>query len=439
MKISGLRVSLMTMGLAAALHAMPASASTVSGALDLLNTYNAIVFGDMTSSSHTDGAVLVGGDLSASNVVFNMHSDANTAAAAAGTPAMTVIGNVTGSVQADGSAVVGGNLSSGASISVNGRGGVTLGGNVEEHASLSGNGNVYVGGDVKNASVTATGGDLSIGGKVTGNSTLTGNFNGTGNLYVGGTVSGSTSITANGGSKNLNVGTVPAGSTASQTLSGATTLISSAETTLQAYSRQLASLTANNDVSWNGSVLTFNATTADGNGVAVFDIAGTTLSYLSSASSFIFSLAQSVKEIIVNVTGVGANTLNINADVSTNGGDTVSAQVLGTNTIWNFSDATGEVNISSLFGGDILAAYADLTNTGNIEGTVVADSLTQLAEIHYDGQHVSTVPLPAALSLFAAALLLTGVGGLTARTRRREMRPSLSSSRFFKSVPSARS
>lgn len=66
------------------------------------------------------------------------------------------------------------------------------------------------------------------------------------------------------------------------------------------------------------------------------------------------------------------------------------------------------VNITAQFGGSVLALNADVTTSANFEGTLVAKSLIQNAEIHSQPSTFvapSAVPIPAAAFLFAPALL----------------------------------
>lgn len=349
-----------------------ASADTVS---DLINTYNAIVFGNLTSSSEVDGNVLAGGNVNGGN--YAIHYPATPAGTA-----LTVGGNLLGNINVNGLGLsVGGNIAT-SNLNLNRGGDVHVGGNVASNfnANFNGVGNLYVVNNVNSGvNVNANGGSAYIGGSVLGN------------------------VSANGG------GTLHTGSTApAATQPDIAGLIASAHDSLTTYSGQLAAMTADSSITQVGNKLVFNAA-AGSDGVAVFDITGASM--LNSASEFQFSL-NGATSLVINVTGIGANLLNIAANFL--GG---IATTLATNTIWNFTDAEN-INISRQFGGTILAALANLTNSGNLEGSVIVNNLIQNAEIHYNGPTtvVATTPLPAALPLFGAALMIFGL------KRRRSLR-----------------
>lgn len=361
MKINKLsRIAGAIMAIGALALPYQASAETPS---ELINTYNAIVFGNITSTSEVDGNVLAGGNVSGGNYAIHYPS------ISAGT-ALTVGGNLLGNVNVNGPGLsVGGNIAT-SNLNLNKGGDVHVGGNVA--SSFNGNGNLYVVNNVNSGvSVNANGGSAYVGGSVLGNV----NANGGGSLYTG--------------------SSVPAA-----TQPDIASLINSARDTLTTYSGQLASMTADSSITQSGNKLIFDAA-AGSDGVAVFDITGTSL--LNAASEFEFSL-NGATSVVINVTGIGANLLSIGANFL-NG----IATTLATNTIWNFTDAEN-INVTSQFGGTILAAMANLTTSGNIEGSVIVNNLIQNAEIHYNGPTavVATTPLPAALPMFGAALLMFG-------------------------------
>lgn len=362
-KISRVAGAFLTLGA----FAIPSQASA-DAVSDLINTYNVIVFGDITSYSEVDGNVLAGGNVSGGN--YAIHYPSIPAATA-----LTVGGNLLGNVNVNGPGLsVGGNIST-SNLNLNRGGDVHVGGNVASsfNANFNGNGNLYVVNNVNGGvSVNANGGSAYIGGATLGNV----NANGGGTLHTGSAVPAATQPDIAG-------------------------LVASAHDSLTTYSTQLAGLASDSSITQSGNKLIFDAQ-AGSDGVAVFDINGASL--LNSASEFEFSL-NGATSIVINVSGIGANLLNIAANFL--GG---IATTLATNTIWNFTDAE-EINIGAQFGGTILAAMADLTNSANIEGSVIVGNLLQYAEIHYNGPTtiVATTPLPAALPMFGAALVLFGM------------------------------
>jgi len=339
-------------GLAAS--ATNAQAASID-ATGLINTYNVIVFNNLTNTSHVDGSTLVGGN--ATGGIYAQHVNL------AGT-ALTVGNNLKGNVTLNGAGlIVGKNI---AASSVNGNGGGTY----------------YIGGNVSSGTVSANSSVVYIGGKVTS----------------GANVQNATKITTN---------SLLANQTATSTIAD----IAAAQTALSAYSSKLAKLATDSTITSNKyGLLTFNAAPG-ADGVAVFSI--TSAALLNNASEFAFSL-NGAKEVVINVSGIGASQLNLHANFLAG-----AAQQLGTNTVWNFVDAE-KINLNSQFGGTILAVLGNLTNNQNIEGTVIAKNLIQNGEIHYDGVNsnlVSAVPLPGAAMLFGSALL--GLGAFARRGRKR--------------------
>jgi hypothetical protein len=88
--------------------------------------------------------------------------------------------------------------------------------------------------------------------------------------------------------------------------------------------------------------------------------------------------------------------------------------------LWNFYDATS-LTFGTEFGGTVLAPFAAVTNNNAIDGTLVANSLTQNGEIHLDAYKgvipgAVATPEPSVLALFGAGL--AGFLFLAARRRR---------------------
>jgi choice-of-anchor A domain-containing protein len=334
---------------------------------ELLNAYNLIVLGDVTNNSHVDGKAYIGGN--AKGGEYNSHN----VSAGAGLPALTVGKNLTGSVN------------------INGAGGIAVGGNFAT-TNFNGNG----------------AGNAYIGGSWTGN----GNFGG--NVYLGGTRTGNGNV--NGGGQLFQNQTSPAFLANIPTAAGTTAI----QNTLTGYSASLDALTANSIVNVASGTATFTAA-PDASGLAVFDITNA-LAFFNSVNQITFDL-NGAKELIINVTGAGSNLINIAANFL--GG---SAQARSLDTVWNFIDATN-LKISNQFGGSVLALLADVTLNQNLEGTLVANSLTQNGEIHYNGANnylppphddappPGETPLPAGFPLF-----VTGLGALAWMARRKKQK-----------------
>jgi choice-of-anchor A domain-containing protein len=143
----------------------------------------------------------------------------------------------------------------------------------------------------------------------------------------------------------------------------------------------------------------FNASPV--NGVAVFDVTDPIL----SMAEFDFKL-NGAKTIIIDYIGT-ASSLSIGANFINS-----EAQLIGAETIWNFSNQNlASLNITSQFGGSILAPYTDLTNSANIEGGVFVDSLTQNGEIHSQPFNGS-IPTPEPSTLILLIVAGLGMGGL---------------------------
>lgn len=163
-------------------------------------------------------------------------------------------------------------------------------------------------------------------------------------------------------------------------------------------------------VTVSGNKATFNA--APVNGVAVFD--------LTSIDDQIFALGEYAFNLN-GATSVLFNSDNTNIRVGANflGG---SAQGIASSAIWNFYNASSVI-IDRTFGGTVLAPKASFSNLNgsNLEGSLVAASLTQRGEIHlgaYTGV-IPQVPEPATYAMMLGGLAMLGM----ARRRRGAARP----------------
>lgn len=333
-----------TVALAGVALAKPALADTLS-AQQLLGQFNTIVLGTLTSNSgETDGRAFVGGNLNGSTFSAGGHGVVSS-------PYNALI--VDGDVDTSNLAV--------------GGGGFNIGGSV--NGTLNGNG-------------ASAGTTSSIGKNVNGNVSL----NGT--LQVGGIK------TANG---NVNNAAVTYGAAVSTD-----PLPVSVFGTLNALSATLAGLAPTGTVTQSNGVLTFTAQQG-ATGTVIFNISA---SQLDEATAFSFDLGKA--QAIINVTGGGSITDNVNA--------TGNPQDL----LWNFGDATS-LDIVHGLEGTVLATDADVTISANMEGTLVAGDATLDAEIHSDPfagtlPDGGTTPVPEPAS---GAVVLAGLGMLAMLRRRR--------------------
>lgn len=181
-------------------------------------------------------------------------------------------------------------------------------------------------------------------------------------------------------------------------------------------SGELGALKANSAVTIAGNRATFNAV-PDAQGVAVFALSADQLKQFGEVQ---FNL-NGADTAIVNVSG---STIALDDNFL---GGTAN---LGEHVIWNFAQAE-TLNLSTAWGGSILAPKANATTGNYIQGSAVFGNLVQNGEMHlgtYRGGYTppkptpggpTPVPEPAPLMLF-----LLGGGGLAlaAQLRRRRAR-----------------
>lgn len=180
-------------------------------------------------------------------------------------------------------------------------------------------------------------------------------------------------------------------------------------------SRDMAHESANSVFSVQGNRGIFTATPG-GDGKAVFNISAADLDRIGEIS---FNL-NGADTAIVNVSG-GFVRLNDNFLGGTAG--------LGEHVIWNFPDATN-IDVSTAWGGSVLAPGAAAITRNYIQGSSVFGSLVQNGEFHlgtYTGGYVppatppdsggpKPVPEPSSWAMFLIGML--GLGVFVARRRR---------------------
>lgn len=479
-----------------AVLALAAPVSAHANAIGLLTQFNAIVFGSFTSSADVEGRTVVGGDMTG-GATFALNPLSGTSSYSA----LTVYGNETSSgnfnidqgggltiqgsnngnfnLNGGGSAFVGGSnagsigssgggsasigvvgantgrlsLSSGGSVTVggsnSGNGQITVGGgqgtiNVlgsnNAQLTLNNGGSVYVGpGNAGNVSVGGGSANVAVNGsntaQITTNSSATVQIKGdTGNVSMsGGSLTYAGNVTGN---INANGATVTHDPTLSVTAPAApsNTLPSFSSTfqnSLVQLSGQLGKLNPNSSVVAGINHETLSAS-PDSSGQAVLDITSglftpnTTFDIaLNGASSFIINVA------ISGCSGGSGCALSLPSSLNFDNPTSYASKVL-----WNFIDATS-LSFPNEFGGTVLSPYASVTNSGPIDGTLVAEQYTGRGELHsypFSGSITTTgsgsssgspVPEPSSLAMMASGLALIvgwrsrGRWGAALRTRRR--------------------
>lgn len=272
---------------------------------------------------------------------------------------LIVLGNLNSSSEVEGRTFVGGDLtgnssnyliSSSVPPSTSNVPGLTVVGNV-------------IGGtkNLNNGSGALVGGNVSSGFNLNGPAQ---------SVQVGGTISNT----------NVNQNTVVSGLGTSNPafVQGLTQYGSAMGTSMTGLSQQLAQLGTTATVAMNGSTGVFNVPTAGGN-PTVFNL---TASQLAGMSAIQFN-TNGANLVVVNVTGDPIN-LNQNFLGGTNN--------LGTSVIWNFPNAK-TLNLTTAWGGSVIAPYAAATTANYIQGSAVFASLNQNGEMHI-GTFANTYPFP---------------------------------------------
>ncbi len=315
---------------------------------------------------------------------------------------LVVLGDLQSSSEVEGRTFVGGNLSGNSSNynikaakpSTNGQPGLTVVGNV-------------IGGtkNLNNGSGAVIGGNVDSGFNLNGAAQT---------VKVGGTIKNT----------NVNQNTVQSGLGGSnpsfvQSLQQDGSFLTTSMTGL---SYDLSQLAQNSNFTVSGNRGTFNAVPG-ADGVAVFNL---TAADLNKIGEIQFNL-NGADTAIVNVSGA-AISLNDNFLGGTNN--------LGEHVIWNFPDAAN-LNLSTAWGGSVLAPKAAATTDNYIQGSAVFGSLVQNGEMHvgtYSGKYIpprggstssggtpgtsggaTAVPEPGTLAMMVLGLL--GLGFIRWRKR----------------------
>lgn len=249
--------------------------------------------------------------------------------------------------------------------------------------NFSGNASIYI--TPKGVSLPDTFNALNVYGSTVGGYTV--NVNNSGNVYVAGATDAT--INFNGGHY---VTTEPSLG------------ISEISSMMKNLSTSLSQLTANSTLPTpdNNEIITATA----GSSIAVFNI---TTDDLSKIPSYLIN-SNGATTIIFNVSGTA---LNFNANYE--GDDS-----LFDNIIWNFYEATS-LHFETLLGGTVLAPLASVTNSNQIDGTLVAETWSGNGELHeygFDGTLPVSSPTPVATPEPATLVLFLSGAGLIALRRR---------------------
>jgi choice-of-anchor A domain-containing protein len=369
--------------LAASLLTAGAARAQTLTPTQILQQFNAVVFGDFSSTADVEGRTVVGGDLTGSGTFYiNPGSEAASTFAA-----LSVYGASNG----------------GGSINIDNGGGVTVAGLNNATLSLNGGSSVFIGG-ANSGNITVNGGAGMIG--VNSSNTATITANGGGTVMINGT---SGNINGNGASTTTVDLPAPADNTGSinnATINyGAVNLsnplanfTSTFQTPLTTLSSQLEGQAANSTATSASGTVTFNAT-PNSSGQAVFDISA---SVLTAGDENVVFDANGATTIIVNVSCGGSN-CSITLPSST---DFLNPTTDASELLWNFYNA-GTLDFGSEFGGSVLAPDATVANSNPIDGDVIANVFSGGGELHnypFIGNLTFATPEPASIVLFGLGL-----------------------------------
>jgi choice-of-anchor A domain-containing protein len=415
------------------------SATTLT-AQNILDQFNAVVFNSFSTSADVEGRAVVGQSMTGGASIYINPNNTQSSVFSA----LTVYGNQTGT----------------GTLNVNNGGGVTIAGSNAGNFTLNGGGNVYVGG-ANSGNLNASAGTIAVGGSNSGTLTSGGsvfigaansgqvNAQGSGavsingNDNIGGSL-GSVSTNNNNVSINGNTGNVTmsggvltysGAKNGSLTLNGGATAIQGPVSLTPPANPLSAGFTATFQTPMTALSTTLSGLAPDGHSTATYN-SGTntvTINAVPNASgqavlAINTSLFHDNSSVTINLNGATSVFIDTNVDTCAGANcvftfdssiNFLNPQNYAEQVVWNFANATG-LNFGTLFGGTVLAPLASVTNTNQIDGTLIASNFTGGGELHsyaFTGTLPSaSVPEPSTLLVFASGLL--GLGSSCRRVRR---------------------